>query len=62
MMKINSGKSKAISVTRARVKDLLNYFSWGPKIPEASSRKYLSIILHSDLSRGNQVNYTVQKA
>ena len=27
-MKINPGKSKAVSFTRARVKDPLNYFWW----------------------------------
>jgi hypothetical protein len=31
-------------------------------IPEASSCKYLGIILHSDLSWADQVNYTVKKA
>jgi hypothetical protein len=31
-MKINPGKSKALSFTTARVKDPLNYFLGGPKI------------------------------
>jgi len=31
-------------------------------IPEASSCKYLGIILRSDLSWADQVNYTVKKA
>jgi len=30
-------------------------------IPEASSCKYLGIILRSDLSWADQVNYTVEK-
>ena len=30
-MKINPGTSKAVSFTRARVKDSLNYFLVGPK-------------------------------
>jgi hypothetical protein len=30
-MKINLGKSKAVSFTRAWVKDPLNYTFWGPK-------------------------------
>jgi hypothetical protein len=41
------------------VKDLL----WGTKtILESSSCKYLVIIISSDLSWADQVNYTVQKA
>jgi len=39
-MKINPGKSKAVSFTHARVK----------KIPEASSFKYLGIIIRSVLN------------
>jgi len=61
-MKINPSKSKAIHFTRTRVKDPLNYSLMGTLIPEASSCKYLGIILHSDLSWGDQVNYTVKKA
>jgi hypothetical protein len=34
----------------------------GTLIPEASSCKYLGIILGSDLSWADQVNYTVKKA
>jgi hypothetical protein len=49
-MKINSGKSKALSFMRAQVKDLLNYSLLDQEIPEASSIKYLEIILSSDLS------------
>jgi len=37
-------------------------FPWGPKIPEASCCKYLGIIIRSDLSWADQVNYTVQRA
>jgi len=54
-MKINQGKSKAVSFTRARVKDRLNYFLGDQIIPEASSCKYLGIILRSDLSWADQV-------
>ena len=39
-MKINTGKSKAVSFTRARVKDPLNYSLLDQVIPEASSCKY----------------------
>jgi hypothetical protein len=49
-MKINPSKSKDIRFTRARVKDSLNYSLMGTLIPEASSCKYLGIILRSDLS------------
>ena len=61
-MKINLNKSKAVSFTRTRVKDLLNYSLGDQKIPEASCCKYLGIIIRSDLSRADQVNYMVQKA
>ena len=45
-----------------RVKDPQNYF-WGDRrIPEASRTKYLVIILRSDLSWADQVNYTAQNS
>ena len=49
-MKINPGKSKAIRFTRARVKNPLGYSLGDHKILEASSCKYLGIILQSDLN------------
>jgi len=61
-MKINPSKSKAIRFTRGRVKDPLNYSLMGILIPEARSCKYLGIMLRSDLSWADQVNYTVKKA
>ena len=61
-MKINPNKSTALSFTRARVKDSLNYSLGDQKIPEASCCKYLGIIIRSDLSWADQVNYTVQHA
>ena len=61
-MKINPSKSKAVRFTRARVKDPLHYSLMGTLIPEASSCKYLGIILRSDLSWADQVNYAVKKA
>ena len=61
-MKINPSKSKAIRFTRARVNDPLNYSLMDTLIPEASSCKYLGIILRSDFSWADQVNYTVKKA
>jgi hypothetical protein len=60
-MKINLGKSKSVSFTRASVKDPLNYSFGDQKIPEASRFKYLGIICRG-LSWADQVNYTVQKA
>ena len=62
LIKINPGKSKAVSFTRAQVKDLLNYIFGDQRIPEASSCEYLEIILCRDLSWADEVNYTVQKA
>ena len=56
-MKINPGESKAVRFTRAPVKNPLG----DQKIPEASSCKYLGIILRSDLNWVDQVNCTVQK-
>jgi hypothetical protein len=61
-MKINPSKSKALSFTRARVKDPHNYTIRDQKIPEDSFCKYLGIIIGSDLSWADQVNHTVQKA
>jgi len=58
-MKINPSKSKAIRFTRGRVKDTLNYSLLDTLIAEASSCKYLGIILRSDLSWADQVNYAV---
>jgi hypothetical protein len=61
-MRINPSKSKAVRFTRARVKNPLNYSLMDTLIPEASSCKYLGIILRSDLSWADEVNYTAQKA
>ena len=45
-MKMNPGK--AVTFTRAWVRDPLNYSLLDQVIPEASSCKYLGIILRSD--------------
>jgi len=58
-IKIIPNESKALSFTRARVKEPLNYSFGDQKI---SYCKYLGIIIRSDLSWADQVNYTVQKA
>jgi hypothetical protein len=61
-IKINPSKSKGIRFTRAWVKNPLGYSLGDQKIPEASSCKYLGIILRSDLNWVGQANYTVRKA
>ena len=61
-MKINPGKSKAVSFTKARVKERIRYYFGDQLIPEASSFKYLGIIICSDLNWADHVNYTLQKA
>jgi hypothetical protein len=61
-VKINPSKSKAVSFMRAWVKDPLDYSLANTLIPEASGCKYLEIILSSDLSWADQVNYAVKKA
>jgi len=60
-MKINARKNKAVRFTRARVKDPLNYSLMETLILEASSCRYLGIILCSDLSWADKVNYTVKR-
>jgi len=61
-MKINPSKCKAVRLTRSRVKDPLNYTLGDQLIPEMSSCKCLGIILRSELSWADHVNYTVKKA
>jgi hypothetical protein len=61
-MKINPNKSKAVCFTRARTKHPLNYLIRGTLVPETTSCKYLGIIIRSDLSWADHVNYTVKKA
>jgi hypothetical protein len=60
-MKLNPGKSNAVSFKKAWVKDPLNYSFGDQRILEARSCKYLGIIIHNDLNCADQVNYTVQK-
>jgi hypothetical protein len=61
-MIINPTKSKAVCFTTARVTEPLNNSIRDIIIPEASSCKYLGIILRSDFSWAHQVSYTVKKA
>ena len=49
-MTINPGKSKAVSFTKAMVKERVRYYFGEQLIPEASSFKYLGIITCSDLN------------
>ena len=58
-MNVNPGKSKALSCTEARVKERIRYYFGDQLIPEASSCKYLGIIIHSDLNWVDHVNYTL---
>jgi hypothetical protein len=44
------------------VKEHLKYPLGDQRVPEASSCKYLGIIIRSDLSWADQVNYTVKKS
>jgi hypothetical protein len=60
-MKINPNKSKALSFTRARVKDPPNYSLGDQKIPESNCSKYLGTIIRSDLSYADQVNFRFKK-
>ena len=61
-MEIYLLKVKAVNFTRAQVKDYLNYFCGDKIIPEASSCKYLGIILRSDLICADEFNCIVQRA
>ena len=58
-MKINPGKSRAVSFTKVRVKERIRYYFGDQLIPEASSFKYLGIITRSDLNWADHVNYTL---
>jgi hypothetical protein len=60
-LKINPTKSKAVCFTRDLVKESLNCTLSGIVIPKESGCKYLGIILRSDLSWSDQVNYTVKR-
>jgi hypothetical protein len=59
-MKIIPNKSKALSFTRTRVENPLNYSLGDQKILEASCCKYLGNIIRSDLSWADQESHAVQ--
>ena len=58
-MKTNPGKIKAVSFTKARVKERIRYYFGAQLILEASNFKYLRIIICSDLNWADHVNYTL---
>jgi len=60
-MKINPGKSKGVSFTKARLKERIRYYFGNQLIPEASSFKYLGIIISNDLNWADHVNYELRK-
>jgi hypothetical protein len=60
-MKINPEKSKAVSFTKVRVKERLRYYFGEQLIPEASSFKYLGIIIHNELNWADHLNYPYEK-
>jgi len=55
-MKINPGKSKAVSCTEGRVKERIRYCFGDLLTPEKNSFKYLGIIMPSDLKWADHVN------
>ena len=57
-MKINPGKSRAVSFTKARVKERTRYYFGDQLIPEASSFQYLGIIIRGDLNWACQLHPT----
>jgi hypothetical protein len=59
---INPAISKAVCFTRAQVMEPLSYSLRDIVIPEASSCKYLGIILRMDLIWADQINYTMKKS
>ena len=61
-MKINPGKSKAVSFTKPRVKERIRYYFGDQLNPDVSSFKYLRIIICSYLNWADNVNYTLRKA
>ena len=61
-MRINPCKNKAVSFTKARMKERIRYYFGAQLIPEACSFKYLGIIIRSDLNWVDHVNYTLRKA
>jgi len=55
------GRSRVVSFTKARVKEIIRYHFGDQLITDASSFKYLGIVIHHYLN-GADVNYTLQKS
>ena len=60
--KINPGKGKPVSFTKAMVKERIRYYLGDQLIPETRIFKYLGIIICSDLNWADHTNYTLRKA
>jgi len=60
--KINPGKIKAVIFTKTRLKERIRYYFGDQLFPEASSFKYLGIIIGSDLNWAYLVSCTLRKA
>ena len=61
-MKINPGQSKAVSFTKARLKERIRYCFGDQLVAERSSFKCVGIIICSDLNWADRVNYRLRKA
>jgi hypothetical protein len=55
-MNINLGKSKAVSFTKAGMKEGIRYYFGDQLMAEASSFKYLEIIIWHDLNWADRVS------
>jgi len=56
-VKINPGKSKTVNCTKARVKERIRYYFGNKLIREASSFKYLGIIIRCHLNWVDRVKH-----
>jgi hypothetical protein len=61
-MEINGCKCKAVSFTKARVKERIRYYFGDQLMAEASSFKYLGIIIKSRLNWADRVSYRLRTA
>jgi hypothetical protein len=61
-LKINPGKSRGLSFTKARAKKRMRYYFEDQLIPNANSFKYFGIIIRSNLNWADHVNYKLRKA
>jgi len=60
-MNINPGKSKAVRLTKSRMKGRIRYYNGDQLIPEAGSLRYLGIIIPNDINWADHINYKVRK-